>query len=59
MIDEITNIYNKLQGINGNIIYVTYQQVTIKLDNSYQSIKGKKSNLKFYRLHWHLIFLID
>jgi hypothetical protein len=43
---EITNKYKDLQGTRGTVIKVTNQQVTIRLENSNETIRRKKTNVK-------------
>ena len=43
---EITNNYKNLQGSRGTIIKVTKHQVTIRLENSNNIIKRKKTNVR-------------
>jgi hypothetical protein len=43
---EITNTYKNLQGSRGTIVKLTKHQVTIRLENSNETIKRKKTNVK-------------
>ena len=43
---EITNKYKNLQGSRGIVIKITNHQVTIRLENSNETIKRKKTNVK-------------
>lgn len=43
---EITNKYKNLQGSRGTVIKITNHQVTIRLENSNETIKRKKTNVK-------------